>query len=439
MNIFDNSSHSSLLQSFIDGDIDPYEEQTLFAELAMNSELRAELREHMQIGALARADAGRMIPSGALYEQITGSLGIAASARPVAALPQEASRRHRVPLVLASALAGALIVLLLLRPTQQQHTLTGHAAFAGGEAAHGAPQRAGATVQAAPAAPGGGAQSGGAQSGGAQSGGAQSSGAQSGIAAASRTPERSNTIVRSERSNIIARSERAPRAVTTQRSAESPAEHSRARAAATAVDTVREISATTTRTIAAAHPNGPVSRSEGHTPAIAPFPAGATSASGPRFAATLRGFRGSAFPDNGLPEPSNPVFSNVAVGLDFAVDNGLAVGIEVGQEPLPQTFTGTENQRTVEYRQRPLIAWAAARLRGNTERIWDGLAGYGSIGLGGTQVGPILRAEAGIEYGTGNGVALVAGLDASLLAYRFGGDWFTTRRLALSYGARVRF
>lgn len=463
MNTLDHSPESQLLQSFLDGDLDPYDEQTLFAALALNADLRMELREYMLIGNLAHADADRMAPSSALYERIAGSLGIADAIVPAqAAEDRRRSRRpHPIPLMFASAVAGALLMLWFISATAPAgpgpkpvpaaarvepgttpragrndrafttgpRRETGMIAYTRNAAAaagtegydtHGTPR-----VLGTPAL------------------GVDVSGPDA-MAHQAQHDERDAVTPR------IRRDRR--RSTHTGTAIGDPAIDRRLGSSGTTdaigetpgavVAAMPEILPTAPRTTMnpatlgarAATPTAPRLR-----PNTSPAAFASAADMEERFAATLRGFQSVAYPSNGLKAPFGPIFNNMAVAVEYALSTTDAVGIEVGQETFPQTYTGVENDRTVEYRQRPLLTWSTIRYRNDALPLSGRFSGFWSVGLGGTVVGPIARSEVGIEYGAGNGISLVAGIDATVLAYRFNANWFNTRRLAFSYGARVRF
>ncbi len=458
MNTLDHSPESQLLQSFLDGDRDSYDEQTLFTALAVNADLRMELREYMLIGNLARADADRMAPSSALYGRIAGSLGIADAVVPAQAADERsrARRPHPIPLMFASAVAGALLMLWFISATEPLEPGRAPAPVEA-RAEPGTTSRAGRddrrfTTRSRPEAeaiPGLRAATAAADLG---------AGVTNEATHAPGTPAHMTDFSRSDA--MALRSQRDERDASTARIL---GEQRRSTHTGTAIDrrlgssgttdaigdtpgagvvAMPEILPTVPRTTSyataldtrATTVADPRLRPNTSTAAVA-----STVEMEERFAATMRGFQSVAYPSNGLKAPFAPIFNNMAVAVEYALSTTDAVGIEVGQETFPQTYTGVENNRTVEYRQRPLLIWSAIRYRNDALPLAGRFSGFWSVGLGGTVVGPIARSEVGIEYGAGSGISLVAGIDATVLAYRFNANWFNTRRLAFSYGARVRF
>lgn len=131
------------------------------------------------------------------------------------------------------------------------------------------------------------------------------------------------------------------------------------------------------------------------------------------------------------------IMPNSAFGLLFPINQYHAVGVEMGTESFRQQFTGTLDERQVEYTQTPVLFWMGATYRWTPMRngLLPGLVPFADATLGAAvQQGPIARASVGLQYQPVGPVQITVGLDAAALMYRHGGTWFASTKWGPTLG-----
>jgi len=146
---------------------------------------------------------------------------------------------------------------------------------------------------------------------------------------------------------------------------------------------------------------------------------------------------------------SEPWFHNMNIGALYALSDHHAIGIEGGQEAFPQTFSGLEGGRSVRYEQNPMAYWATAVYQFNGDALLPHVhpfvqaqagGAFGQAASGGMYwLGPLARATLGIKLRPFERIAVVAGVEGTMLLYRFQGSWFDTNKIGLTYGVSYEF
>ncbi len=154
------------------------------------------------------------------------------------------------------------------------------------------------------------------------------------------------------------------------------------------------------------------------------------------FSLTMRGFTQHSFVDQTVIPVNNPFINNISVGLHYDVTEQDAVFVEVGQESLAQRYTGTENNYTVQYNQTYLAPWAIIgwqhRFVGN-----QAIRPLIRVGAGGMETGPMARMTLGMEYDVSKSITLIGGIEGMSTLYSYQGQWFSTQKAGITYGARI--
>jgi hypothetical protein len=161
-----------------------------------------------------------------------------------------------------------------------------------------------------------------------------------------------------------------------------------------------------------------------------------------RMRARVRGFSMSANPSATIDPRSNPLFVNMAAALFWNLNEEHALGIEGGQEAIPQLYSGVENSLPVRYEQNLLTPWFGAiyRYRPSWARIGSKLTPLAELHAGATrEFWPEGRLALGIGYAPLPKLSLELAVEGSILAYPFQSTWFTTRKLGVTYGLVVSF
>lgn len=147
---------------------------------------------------------------------------------------------------------------------------------------------------------------------------------------------------------------------------------------------------------------------------------------------------------SGLPstEPTpasvrDAILPNTSFGLLFPINQHHAVGVEMGTESFRQQFTGTANDRQVQYTQTPVLFWMGASYRW-TPMEFSFLPGLmpvldATVGFA-VQQGPLARASMGLQYQPVGPLQITLGLDAAALLYRHEGTWFSSTKWGPTIG-----
>lgn len=156
------------------------------------------------------------------------------------------------------------------------------------------------------------------------------------------------------------------------------------------------------------------------------------------------GFRSLA---SGLPSseaiPSSvqsAVLPNTAFSLTIPLSSDHRVGVEMGSESFRQTFSGFDGYRTAEWIQTPVLFWLGATymFEPASFEFLPGLRPYGNASVGTVFAqGPIARGTVGLAYQPIGPVRFTVGVDGAALMYSFQGSWFTSTKLGLSYGLSI--
>lgn len=158
--------------------------------------------------------------------------------------------------------------------------------------------------------------------------------------------------------------------------------------------------------------------------------------------ARIRGFSMNANPVATIDPRSSPLFTNMAAALFWTLGEEHALGIEAGQEAIPQQYSGVENNVPVRYEQNLLTPWFGAmyRYRPSWARLGSKLAPLAELHAGATrEFWPEGRLSLGIGYAPLPKLSLELALEGSLVAYPFQNTWFTTSKLGVTYGLVVSF
>lgn len=137
---------------------------------------------------------------------------------------------------------------------------------------------------------------------------------------------------------------------------------------------------------------------------------------------------------------SDSWFSNMNLGVTYALGEHHAIGIETGREAFSQHFFGAENGVRVRYEQNPLAYWATAVYQFTGGALLPHVHPFVQLQGGGAfELGPLARATLGLKLKPFDRIAVVVGAEGSILLYRFQNNWFSTNKLGLTYGVSYEF
>ncbi len=140
-----------------------------------------------------------------------------------------------------------------------------------------------------------------------------------------------------------------------------------------------------------------------------------------------------------LANPSDALFHNRAIAVQYRLGETQRIGLEIGEENFYQRFDEMlPNGDLLRHEQNPAMIWGGVSF---TQILWDGsrLRPYVRGLVGGTRLGPVGRVTLGTSYEVGPSLQLFAGGEVSALAYRFDGGWLLSPKYGVAYGLALGF
>lgn len=170
------------------------------------------------------------------------------------------------------------------------------------------------------------------------------------------------------------------------------------------------------------------------------FPGLLTTDIPPALSVEFRGMNTTSFPSATIATSSNPWMQNMAIAV-FHTSGQHDLGLEFGQEPFAMHYHGIENGKAVRYEQNLLTPWLLASWRYRLHPFSvAGIEPYFTASLGSSlYFWPMARTGAGLMYMPDRRVRFHIGVEGSMLAYPYQEQWFTSRRVGLTYGLSVLF
>lgn len=134
-------------------------------------------------------------------------------------------------------------------------------------------------------------------------------------------------------------------------------------------------------------------------------------------------------------------YQNLGLAFMYQLSDHHSFGLEFGSEVFPQVFEGTRsNGQVVRYEQQPSSMWATAVYRYSFDGIGaTAFRPFMQGSLGGTKYGPLGRAIVGMQYAPLGPLTFVLGIEGSTMGYQYQNSWFTSSKIGLTYGMAVRF
>lgn len=147
---------------------------------------------------------------------------------------------------------------------------------------------------------------------------------------------------------------------------------------------------------------------------------------------------------------AEPLFSHINIGFFRSFDElaevggfikDIKFGIEFGQEPFKQEFYQNEHNYTKTAVQNPMIFWCAAacRIDFNMPGSLDGIQLYSKVAIGGSEQGPMLKMQTGLQYYILEGIGVNLGLEGSSMFFSNQSEWYSAEKLSLIYGMSIKF
>ncbi len=152
----------------------------------------------------------------------------------------------------------------------------------------------------------------------------------------------------------------------------------------------------------------------------------------------LRGSQYWNFNDHGMTPSDIPEFNNMGIAFYYRFSDALALGLDFRQENFYQEFEGSEFGTEYQYRMYPNYLTVAATLRGTLLRF-NNLSMFGQFSAGATYTGGIGRTMIGLEYAPSDAYSFLLGLEGSGLIYQYGDEYYISPKLGLNYSVLFRF
>lgn len=150
------------------------------------------------------------------------------------------------------------------------------------------------------------------------------------------------------------------------------------------------------------------------------------------FSVIVRGLMSSSMQSSSLPVPSQPFYSDMGIGVFYALNENTQVGIEAGYDRWTQIYEGKEADTSVRFEQFYNAPWVGMAYRHSVSPVeWlSNASPYMQGGIGVTAVGPLARLALGLQYPIFQSVTFSAGIEASGLAYQYQGTIFASQRVS---------
>ncbi len=393
--------NSELIQQLFDGELDAQGESSLYSRLAIDSDLRAEMREHLAMKAAIQEDRALLVPPAALTNTVFSGLGFAAplagSAAGAAGGSMLINWLSRIGVPFASALAAAGLTFGVIANTD--FTVPPSKPVAVSAEENTTVRQSNEELRITPAPP----------------------------ATATRTIVRTvyvpdQTVAR-QLALLEAENERLQNELAESRQPLS-----------SNIDEPVNVT--------------PVLATQSYTPIrladSSPFEQRKFAISAPQqylpgVSLQLRGFALSPTVNTPVPAQTN-WWDNFGAALLYRLSPNHTAGIEMGNETYPMVFSGERAGQIIQYDQHPSVMWWGATYR-YTGNPWgeSHFAPYGQVTLAGSQFGPVGRVATGIQYSPAGPITFLFGAEAASLAYTFQNQWFISPKVGLTYGMAYRF
>lgn len=155
------------------------------------------------------------------------------------------------------------------------------------------------------------------------------------------------------------------------------------------------------------------------------------------FSIGLRGFTQHSYTPQTVNPSIKPSVNNLALSIEYALSKNNSIYAEAGQEFIPHRFSGQEGNYFIQYDQTYLASWAAIGWK-HTFTTDYSVKPIVKISAGATETGPLGRVSAGVEYDLSNKITLMTGVEGISSLYSHQQQWFSTQKIGLTYGAKIK-
>lgn len=156
-----------------------------------------------------------------------------------------------------------------------------------------------------------------------------------------------------------------------------------------------------------------------------------------KYEITLTNISTQAASPTGLDISNNYQFD---LNARYNLNNNSAFGLNVGYDNFPQEFIREIQGKQITQIQSPNLIYLGITYRYNYFQSPTNplMIPYFDLMLGGTQVGPLVKAQIGANFPVWNGIALNIGFNNSLLIYNVDNNIYSTNKLNFVYGINIK-
>lgn len=426
----------TMLRDFLDGDLDQADQELLFQQLSVDSDLRRVLQEHLRIGSIVQQDIPTIAAPASAGAHIFAALGYGAAATSLSWSARAMGGLRRWGSHALAAAGGAVVALLL--------TLVAMGGFSQDEVQDGGDRYAFVEVPMPFPWP-------------------EQIGSGSPTVASSELPADIPVVPAQPAQETVVRNMPAPTsnaAITTDNasktenadqqqlrepeSSDLESHSSPQKPASLQTPVLRSNPLPTTDAILIAgleRPSQSETRAETDPLDIDEFAVELEELRDMDFSIELRTLIGNSSPDVTLPSQVDGFTADRSLAFTYEFGNNFVLGIEGGRESFGQEYRTVIQDRAATVRQNPQLFWAGLVTRYDLRVLSpvDVVFPYVQSIVGTSEVGPLGKGIVGLRTTPEEPIVLSLGVEFSRLWYNINGARFTSDKLGWFYGASVRF
>ncbi|MCX6153919.1 MAG: hypothetical protein NT007_07160 [Candidatus Kapabacteria bacterium] len=163
------------------------------------------------------------------------------------------------------------------------------------------------------------------------------------------------------------------------------------------------------------------------------------------YSLNIRKMAQGSIPDVNIVPYNEPIINNLAINLMYKINDNHSMGIEIGQEDLMQKFHGKESDgHEYGYNQAYVAFWTgfSYQYTGSPVKPYDkyfDMRPFIHALIAGTRIGPYIKESVGLELFISDNLLFSLGIEHGLLLYKYQENYFSTNKLGLTYGFSVKF
>ncbi|MBK9247433.1 MAG: hypothetical protein IPM69_04805 [Ignavibacteria bacterium] len=140
-------------------------------------------------------------------------------------------------------------------------------------------------------------------------------------------------------------------------------------------------------------------------------------------------------------QPQQAILNNFNGEIAWAISPTISIGAKIGREAFPMIYSGVTNNRISRYEQYSNLVWGgiSAQFRPTEVSFLGGIQPYFSTLVGGSELGPLVRGELGLQFPLSSHFSISAGTDATGMFYQFLNTNFSTWKFGLNTGVTFNF